>query len=86
MRSECFVLYAFNGEVKLPVAKVLVLPEDVAVFQGRMVEWVVECVHTRCPCLLAPFGEGCEFSLDTEASAVLKGEKLDYLPVVDLRL
>jgi hypothetical protein len=62
---QVFVLYAFNGKVMVPVARVLIANEDVKFFKKNrvlskspanwMVEWVVKRIKKECPCILRPF-------------------------------
>jgi hypothetical protein len=94
---EAFVLYAFNPEedFSVPVARVLIASADFKFFQENDIvgkskvewftEWVLKWIRKECPCLLVPF-DGWDFYLNAESLAVImgQGERIFYLPVVDL--
>jgi hypothetical protein len=62
---QVFVLYAFNGKVMVPVARVLIANEDVKFFKKNkvlskspanwMVEWVVKRIKKECLVFYALF-------------------------------
>jgi hypothetical protein len=96
MREAC-VLFAgrFNEEEEpifvVPVAYIILHSETVRFFEKvrngyeAFVDFVVRSVKACCPCVLVPFeGDGWRFYVNSEAVAVLRGYKIDYLPVVDL--
>ena len=97
MEKEAFVLFAgqFNEEedpiLVLPVAYVILSSKtleffsEVRISYEAFVDFVVRSVKACCPCVLVPFEKGqWRFFVNSEGVAVLKGYKLDYLPVVDL--
>jgi len=94
---EGYVLFAgrFNEEGDpiqvVPVARVILLSETVRFFEKvhrgyyEFLDFVLRQVKLCCPCVLEPFSsDGWEFFLNAEGLAVLRGHKIDYLPVVDL--
>jgi len=97
MEKEAIVLFAgqFNEEedpiLVVPVAYVILSSRTLEFFREArigyeaFVDFVVRSVKVCCPCVLVPFEKGqWRFFVNSEAIAVLKGYKLDYLPVVDL--
>jgi len=93
---EAFVLFAHdpNRDFSVPIARVIMLSEDYRFFQrlwekrlnanGFLMLFVLEYVRKYFPDLLAPYGDGWEFFLNTEGVAIYNGYKLDGLPVVDM--
>ncbi len=94
---EGYVLFAgrFNEELEpvlvVPIARVILLSQTVRFFEkvhrgyDEMLDFVLKSVKLCCPCVLVPFeGDGWQFFLNAEGIAVLRGHKIDYLPVVDL--
>ncbi len=94
---EGYVLFAgrFNEELDpvlvVPIASIILSSETVRFFEKvhrgyeELLDFVLKSVKRCCPCVLVPFeGGDWQFFLNAEGVAVLRGHKIDYLPVIDL--
>ncbi len=93
---EGYVLFAgrFNEEydpiLVVPVAYIILLSETVRFFEKvhngyeELLDFVLRNVKRCCPCVLIPFEGDWQFFLNAEGVALIRGYKIDYLPVIDL--
>jgi hypothetical protein len=94
MLSE-YVLYAFNEDVTVPIARLLILDADLLFFDKNPIEgkskgevfteWILKEIKKKCPQILEPFIKDYNFFTNLLSVAVICGEKkVDLLPVIDL--